>query len=241
MKIPEWCFQWTTVFVAPPVFSGWMECMFEHRVLLINALMPCVNPLHHHMLIIVLRVWQQPLFPTPFSFHCLFVTDLIVILPLLGFNLRSLSGPRGAAGSPRSQLAHGQSPFELPSQPRLWVPLLCVPAWWLPGCWRRPLIYCRWLGKSPRSFHSGWGKIYLRHIWQCWHLGLLWNVLSGDKNKWTVSKICQPQWFSFLWRIGKKDILAKQLFSCELQNSVQNKPNSNDSRGPDRNREGFTV
>lgn len=72
---------------------------------------------------------SSPLYSTPFSFRCLPVTDLIVILPLLGFNLRSLSGPRGAAGSPRSPLAHGQRPFELPSQLRLPVPLLCVPAW----------------------------------------------------------------------------------------------------------------
>lgn len=142
--------------------------------------------------------WQQPLCSAPFSFHCLSVTDLIVILPLLGFNLRSLSGPRGAAGSLRFPLAYGQRPFELPSQPRLSVPLLCVPVWWLLGCWPRPLIYCRWLGQPPRSFHSGLRIIYLRHIWQWWHLGPLWHVSSRDKNKWTVSKICLPLFVFFL-------------------------------------------
>lgn len=187
------------LFIVLPLFSDWTQRVLHHSVFLINALMHCVTPPHpRHTTtcsLWVLCVWQLSLDSAPFSFHCLFVTDLIVILVLLGFNLRSLSGPRGAAGSPRSLLAHGQRPFELPSQPRLSVPLLCVPAWWLLGCWRGPLIYCRWLGRPPRSFHSGWGIIYLRHIWQCWHLGPLWNVSSRDRNKWTVSKICQPPCF----------------------------------------------
>lgn len=134
---------------------------------------------------------------------------------MLGFSLRSLSGPRGAAGSPRSPLAHGQRPFELPSQPRLLVPLLCVPAWWLPGCWRRPLIYCRWLGEPPRSFHPGLGIIYLRHIWQWWHLGPLWTVASRDKNKWTVSKICQQPCFVFFFHVKnrQRDSVARTLLT----------------------------
>lgn len=52
------------------------------------------------------------------------------------------------------------------------------------GCWDAgagPLIYCLWLGYSPRSSFSGWDIIYLGHIWQCWHLGPLWNAPSRDK------------------------------------------------------------
>lgn len=168
MKIPQCCFQRKIVFIALPLFGDWKKCVSEHSVLLIHALMHCVNPLHHHMLMSIVCLAAAPLFCTfLLSFS---VTDLVVILPVLGFNLRSLSGPRGAAGSPRSPLAHGQRPFELPSQLR---PLLCVPVWWQPGCWRRSLIYCRWLGQPPRSIHSGLGIIYLRHIWQWWHLGPL--------------------------------------------------------------------
>ncbi|CAB1430895.1 unnamed protein product [Pleuronectes platessa] len=40
----------------------------------------------------------------------------------------SSCGPRGASSSPRSLLAHGQRPFELPSQLRPSFSLLCVPA-----------------------------------------------------------------------------------------------------------------
>lgn len=171
MKIPECSFQRRPVFVALPLFG---DRVSEYSVLLIRALMHRVNPLHRRVpTMSIVCLAAAPFSSAPFSCHCLPVADLIVILPLLGFNLRSLSGPRGAAGSPRSPLAPGQRPFELPSQPRLSVPLLCVPAWLLPGCWRGPLIYCRWLGQPPRSFHSGLGIIYFRHIWQGWHLGPL--------------------------------------------------------------------
>lgn len=72
-------------------------------------------------------------------------------------------------------------------------PLSCQVNWgrWSPycvflhgGCWDAgagPLIYCLWLGHSPRSSHSGWDIIYLGHIWQCGHLGPLWNASSRDK------------------------------------------------------------
>lgn len=82
---------------------------------------------------------SSPFYPSPLSFHCLFVTGHIVILLLLGFYLPSLSGPRGAASSLRCLLARGQRPFELPSQLRPLVPLLCVTARRLLGCWRRPI------------------------------------------------------------------------------------------------------
>lgn len=132
---------------------------------------------------------------SPLSFLCLPLTSFIVILPLLGFHLPSLSGPRGAASSLRSMLAYAQRPFELPSQLRPFVPLLCVPAQRLLGCWHRstdlpPLA--RTLSKE-LPFWLGY------HLFGT-HLAMLtsWpslKCLVQRQNKWTVSKTCQPWCF----------------------------------------------
>lgn len=133
--------------------------------------------------------------PLPLPFYYLPLTGLIVILPPLGFHLPSLSGPRGAASSPRSLLARSQRPFELPSQLRPPVPLLCVPAPRLLRCWRGPidlLPLARTLSKELASWLG-------YHLFGT-HLAMLasWPSLKcivQRQNKWTVSKTCQPWCF----------------------------------------------
>lgn len=167
-------------------------------MLLIDVLALCLTPPHPTpfflLYVYTAHLWKL-LFDPPLSLLCLPLTSFIVILPLLGFHLPSLSGPRGAASSLRSMLAYAQRPFELPSQLRPFVPLLCVPAQRLLGCWHRstdlpPLA--RTLSKE-LPFWLGY------HLFGT-HLAMLtsWpslKCLVQRQNKWTVSKTCQPWCF----------------------------------------------
>lgn len=65
MKIPKCCFQRRLVFIALPLSGDLKERVSEHNMLLIHALMHCVNPLHHHMLIMsIVCLAAAPLFCT---------------------------------------------------------------------------------------------------------------------------------------------------------------------------------
>lgn len=198
-----------------------LSAFFWHCVLLINVSTQCMIPTP----VCVMRFVKLP-YPPPLSFYCLLLADLIVILSPLGFHLPSLSGPRGATRSPRSLLARGQRPFELPSQLRPSVPLLCVPAPRLPGCWRGPIDLLPLARTLSKELPSWLGY----HLFGT-HLATLasWPSLKcivQRQNKWTVSKTCQP-WCFFPWRMGGRDGTLKQLYPSAAQHPVQNRQKHN--------------
>lgn len=68
-------------------------------------------------------------------FHFFHVLERVSIAVWFGFHPRSLSGPKGAAGSLRGLLARSQRHFVLPDQQRPSAPLLSILARTLSGCW----------------------------------------------------------------------------------------------------------
>lgn len=175
---------------------GGRPCDWMNPTLLENCLIPCL------------------------FFYCVPLAGLIVILALFGFYLPSLSCPRGAASSPRSLLAHGQRPFELPSQLRPTLPPLRVPELRLLGRWQRPidlLPLARTLSKE-LSFWL-WYHLFGTHL----AMPASWPSLKcivQRQNKWKVSKTCQPWWF-FSWRVGERGNTKKQLYHSAAQHPVE--------------------
>lgn len=130
-----------------------------------------------------------------FSFQCLFLTGLIVILPLLGFHLPSLSGPRGAVVPWGACWLAVRGPLSCQVNWGRRFPLLCFPARRLLGCWRRPidlLPLARTLSKE-LPFWLGY-HLFGTHL----AMPTSWPSLKcivQRQNKWTVSKTCQPWCF----------------------------------------------